>query len=84
MKKFLILIVLVGSVTTTASMKAAGSGFMPETTVAADRREARACEVLLRKMSQSPNADTWQNRMRAWPCMQRAETTRASIVEAKR
>lgn len=79
-----ILLVLVVGVTTLASVKAVGSSSEPAANIAADRREARACEVLLRKMSQSRNADNWRNRMRAWPCIQRAKASRAPIVEAKR
>jgi hypothetical protein len=83
-KKFLVLLALVMGVTAIPAMKATGSSPASEVTVAANRRDALACEVLLRKMSKSPNADTWRNRMRAWPCIQRAMATRTSIVEAKR
>jgi galactokinase len=83
MKKYLILLALAVGVTTLASMKAAGSSSEFVRNIAADRREARACEVLLRKMS-SPNADTWQNRMRAWPCIQRAKAMQASTLVAKK
>lgn len=84
MKKFLVLLALVVGVTTIPAMKATGSGPISQVDVAADRREARTCEVLLRKMTQSQNADTWQNRMRAWSCIQQAKATRTSIVEARR
>ena len=84
MKKFLFLLALSVVAATFTSMKAAGSSFVPAMKVAADRREARACELLLRRMSRSPDADTWRNRMRAWPCMRRAEAAGASIMEAKR
>jgi hypothetical protein len=83
MKKFLILLTLVVGVTTMASMKAAGSGPVPKANVAADLREARACAVLLKKMSQSPAADTWRNRMRAWSCRQRSDTARERTAEAR-
>ena len=83
MKKFLVLLALVVGVTTLPAMKATGSSPASEVNVAADRREARACEVLLRKMSRSPNADTWGNRMRAWPCIQQAKANTTSMVEAK-
>jgi hypothetical protein len=84
MKKYLNLLALAAGVATLVSVKAAGSSSGFETNIAADRREARACEVLLRKMSQSPEADTWHNRMRAWPCIERGASTRASILEAKK
>jgi hypothetical protein len=84
MKKHLILLALVVGVTTLASMKAAGSSSELVRNIAADRSEARACEVLLRKMSQSPDADTWRNRMRVWPCIERNASTRASTLEAKK
>ena len=84
MKKFLVLLVLVVGVTAIPAMKATGSSPASEASVVADRPEARACEVLLRKMSQSPNSDTWWNRMRAWPCIRQAKATRTSILEAKR
>jgi hypothetical protein len=83
MKKHLFLLALVVGATTLASVKEAGSSTEPASNITVAGREARACEVLLRKMS-SPNADTWHNRMRAWPCIQRAKATRASIVEARR
>jgi len=83
-KKFLVLLALVVGVTAIPAMKATGSSPASKAAVAADRREARACEVLLRKMSQSPSADTWRNRMRAWPCIRRAKVTHAFMVEARR
>jgi hypothetical protein len=84
MKRFLVLLALVLGVAAMPSMKAAGSSPVSEVNVAADRRAARACEVLLRKMSRFPAADTWRNRMQAWPCMRRARDTGAAIAEAKR
>ena len=83
MKKFLVLLTLVASVTITASMQAAGSSPVAKVD-AADLREARACAILLKKMSESPEADTWRNRMRAWPCRQRSDLTRVATAEARR
>jgi hypothetical protein len=81
-KKLLVLITVLAGVTT--SMTSAGSSSISETRDAVDRREARKCDVLLKKISRSPNADTWRNRMRAWPCLQRAEAARGPLVDAKR
>jgi predicted secreted protein len=82
MKKFLILFALVAGATTTASMKAAGSSSASEKDYAAELRETRACNVLLKKMSQSSDADNWRNRMRAWTCRQRSDAARAVAMKA--
>ena len=82
MKKVLILLALAAGVATMASMKTAGSSPVFETNVAAGLREARACTVLLKKMSRSPDADTWRNRMRAWTCRQRSDAARAIAIKA--
>lgn len=80
MKKFLVLLALTLGVTSMASMKATGSSPAADANTAADRREGRACEILLKKMSQSPDADTWRNRMRAWHCRQRSEAAREATA----
>ena len=80
MKKVLIIVALAAGVTTMASMKA-GSSSVPGKD-AAGLREARACDVLLRKMSQSPDTDTWRNRMRAWTCRQRSDAASIAAAEA--
>ena len=83
MKKFLVFLTVVAGVTAMASITAAGSNPMVKADPVADQRQARECKVLLKRMSQSPDADTWRNRMRAWPCLQRAEAA-PTYMEAKR
>lgn len=84
MKKFLLLFALAGSATTLASMQAVGSTPTAPPISAADLREARACTALLKKMTLSPEADTWRNRMRAWTCMKRADIAGVPSVETDR
>jgi hypothetical protein len=82
MKKFLLLLALAGSATTLASMQAVGSIPAAPTKSAANLREARACAALLKRMARSSEADSWQNRMRAWTCMERAESAGILSTEA--
>lgn len=81
MKKFLVLLAVAASADM-ATLTVAGSNPGPAGNLPADNRETRACLVLLQKMSQSPAANTWRNRMRAWPCMKRAGARRTTTAEA--
>lgn len=83
MKKFLVLFTVLAGVTTLATMTAAGSSSIYEVNAGADQREARKCDVLLKKISHSRDADTWRNRMHAWPCLRRAKAARTSLVDIK-
>ena len=78
MKKALILLALLASTTALASMQAAGQSSISK--ISGGSREARACEVLRKKMSKSPDANTWQNRMRAWPCRRRPDIARVAAA----
>jgi len=74
MKKFLLLLAIAGGATALASVQAVG--LSPDgRSKDADIPEARACAVLLKRMNQSAEADTWRNRMRLWPCLKRADGT---------
>jgi len=81
MKKFLLLLALAGSATTLASMQAVGSIPTASTKSVSDLREARACSALLKRMTRSAESNTWQNRMRAWTCMKRADSSGVASVE---
>lgn len=84
MKKLLILFALAASATTLASMNAAGSSPTVSRHGSSHIREDRACALLLKEMARSPDADTWRNRMRAWPCMQRAEAAPTITARSER
>lgn len=84
MKKFLLLLTLAGVATTMASMQAAQSSPGSSAQTSADAPGARACAVLLRKMTRSADADNWRNRMLAWPCMKRANRAVITFAETDR
>lgn len=66
MKKLWILLALAVGVIALASLQAGGQNSASAND--ANTREARMCVALLNKMSNSPAAHTWQNRMLSWKC----------------